>query len=350
MCSVPPPFYLPLNIALYLCLLANGLAAFFAPIQDCDEVFNFWEPAHYLDHGYGLQTWEYSPVYSIRSWLYVSLHAVVGKLSMLVVHSKTGEFYFIRTFLAFFCAACQTRLYSSICRSINPRIGLLFLTVMLFSPGMFHASTAFLPSTFTMYTSMLGLAAFLDLKNGPKIAQGIMWFALGAVVGWPFAGALIVPLIAEEGIIAILSGSLSPFILAVVDGAFRCLSIVVRSRLEVSQYQRRKLTFFTGSRGYNRLCIFPQNCLGSLEHLCLQRTRRARKRPRYLWHRAMDLLHSEPPTQFQYLVCVGFAFRSVALDPSNFQLPARSSPEILPIRDFCGAILHVVRNIHYAST
>lgn len=76
---------------------------------------------------------------------------------------------------------------------------------------------------------MLGLAAFLDLKGGPKVAQGIMWFALGAIVGWPFAGALILPLIAEEGVIAILSGSLGPFVLEVLDGAFRCLSIMVRT-------------------------------------------------------------------------------------------------------------------------
>ncbi|KAJ5291935.1 GPI mannosyltransferase [Penicillium angulare] len=222
----PPTFYLPLNVTLYVCLFANGLAAFFAPIQDCDEIFNFWEPAHYVQHGYGLQTWEYSPVYSIRSWLYVSLHAAVGKLGSLFVNSKTAEFYFIRVFLAVLCAACQTRLYSSISRSINPRMGLVFITIIIFSPGIFHASAAFLPSTFTMYTSTLGLAAFLDLqKGGPKIAQGIMWFAFGAIVGWPFAGALILPLIAEEAIIAVFSGSLGSFSLAVFDGAIRCLGI-----------------------------------------------------------------------------------------------------------------------------
>jgi len=218
-----------LNIALYLCLIANGLAAVFSPIQDCDEVFNFWEPAHYLDHGYGLQTWEYSPVYSIRSWLYVSLHAVVGKLASSMVHTKAAEFYTIRFFLAVFCAACQTRLYSAICRSLNPRIGLIFLMITVFSPGVFHASTAFLPSSFTMYTSMLGLAAFLEFKGGPRTAQGIMWFGLGAIVGWPFAGALIVPLLAEEVTICLISGSLGSLLLKILDGAVRCLSILVSS-------------------------------------------------------------------------------------------------------------------------
>lgn len=64
------------------------IAALFAPIQDCDETFNYWEPAHYLSHGYGLQTWEYSPDYAIRSWLYVGLHAVVGNLRRLLPQSS----------------------------------------------------------------------------------------------------------------------------------------------------------------------------------------------------------------------------------------------------------------------
>lgn len=225
--SPPAPFYIPLNITLYLCLVTNTLAAIFSPIQDCDEVFNFWEPAHYLQHGYGLQTWEYSPIYSIRSWLYVSLHAAVGKVGSLVVHSKTAEFYTIRLSLAFMCAACQTRLYSAICRTLSPRIGLLFVIIVTFSPGMFHASTAFLPSTFTMYMSMLGLASFLDWKNGRKTAQGIMWFGLGTIVGWPFAGALIVPLLAEEAIVSFISGSVGSFLYNVFDGIIRCLSILV---------------------------------------------------------------------------------------------------------------------------
>lgn len=78
---------------------------------------------------------------------------------------------------------------------------------------------------------MLGLAAFLDLNNGPRIAQGIMWFALGAIVGWPFAGALILPLLAEEAIISVLSGSIGSFILATLDGAVRCIGIAVSHQL-----------------------------------------------------------------------------------------------------------------------
>ncbi|KAL2006703.1 hypothetical protein VTN00DRAFT_9371 [Thermoascus crustaceus] len=222
----PPRFYLPLNVAFYVCLISNGLAAAYAPIQDCDEVFNYWEPAHYLDHGYGLQTWEYSPEYSIRSWLYISLHALVGTMGSLFSRRKTAEFYTIRFALAFICAACETRLYSAVCRTLNPRIGLLFLMIVAFSPGMFHASASFLPSSFAMYTSMLGLAAFLDWRGGQKTAEGITWFGIGAIVGWPFSGALVIPLLLEEVIISAIARSMRTIFYSVADGAFRCLLVL----------------------------------------------------------------------------------------------------------------------------
>ncbi|KAL4934246.1 dolichyl-P-Man:Man(6)GlcNAc(2)-PP-dolichol alpha-1,2-mannosyltransferase [Aspergillus undulatus] len=237
----PPPFYLPLNITLYVCVISNGIAAFLAPIQDCDEVFNFWEPTHYLDHGYGLQTWEYSPVYSIRSWLYISIHGLVGKIGSFMLSRKSSEFYFIRFFLAMICAACQTRLYSAICRTLSPRIGLLFLMVVAFSPGMFHASAAFLPSSFTMYASMLGLAAFLDWRGGQKTAQGIMWFGLGAVVGWPFAGALLLPLLFEEVVIGFIAGNMQKVLFDVVNGGIRCLAILA-AEVAVDYAFLRKIT------------------------------------------------------------------------------------------------------------
>ena len=44
------------------------LAALWSPILDCDEVYNYWEPTHYLLYGHGGQTWEYSPDYAVRSY------------------------------------------------------------------------------------------------------------------------------------------------------------------------------------------------------------------------------------------------------------------------------------------
>lgn len=70
----------------------------YSNIDDCDEgqlgltypmfstyiyslVYNFWEPLHFLDQGYGFQTWEVSPQYAIRSWAYILLHYVPPRIS-----------------------------------------------------------------------------------------------------------------------------------------------------------------------------------------------------------------------------------------------------------------------------
>lgn len=211
----------------YVLLISNGLAAAYAPIQDCDETFNYWDPTHYLQHGYGRQTWEYSPEYGIRSWLYILLHAAVGKVSSIWATRKITQFYAIRFVLGFVCAACETRLYSAISRSLNPRIGVLFLLIVASSPGFFHASAAYLPSSFTMYTSMLGLAAFLNKGGNRRVADGIVWFGFGAIVGWPFAGALLLPMLLEEVVTGALSGRFSSTLWVVARGAYDCLLILV---------------------------------------------------------------------------------------------------------------------------
>jgi len=71
-----PSFSLAFRILLFL----RFCAAMYSNIQDCDEVFNFWEPLHFLDRGYGFQTWETSPVYAIRSYAYVLLHLLPVKI------------------------------------------------------------------------------------------------------------------------------------------------------------------------------------------------------------------------------------------------------------------------------
>lgn len=209
-------------------MLSHILAAAYAPIQDCDEVFNYWEPLHYLNHGYGLQTWEYSPQFAIRSWFYIVIHAIPAKLGSFLSRSKSFEFYFLRSLLAVVCAATETRLFAVISRTLNPRIGILYLMIIAFSPGIFHASVALLPSSLAMYTSNLGLAAFMDWRNGPKTAVGIMWFGIGAVFGWPFSGILILSFVLEEVIICIVTGQGYETFSRFLDGIVRSLIALVR--------------------------------------------------------------------------------------------------------------------------
>lgn len=208
-------------------LTVNLLASAYSPIQDCDEVFNYWEPTHYIAHGSGLQTWEYSPEYAIRSWLYALIHAIPSKLAAGFVSKKVFEFYFVRGVLGSICAGCETRLFSTIARTINPRTAVIFLLAMATSSGMFHASVAYLPSSFAMYTAMMGAAAFMNVKNGLNTTNGIMWFGIGATVGWPFSAALIAPFILDELTYLKRTADINGVASRVLGGALRTLAIAV---------------------------------------------------------------------------------------------------------------------------
>lgn len=121
--------------------------------------------------------------------------------------------------------------YRVISLTIHPRIGVLFILAMVLSPGNFHSATAYLPSSFTMYTGMLGAASFMNWRGGLRTASGVAWFAAGAIVGWPFAGALILPFALEEGLLLVMSlGDSDSFlhgIRRIVKGALAAFGILV---------------------------------------------------------------------------------------------------------------------------
>jgi len=65
-------------------------------INDCDETFNYYEPLHHWLYGYGLQTWEYSPEFSIRSYAYIILHGLFAWPASQVYPLKVHTFYLVR--------------------------------------------------------------------------------------------------------------------------------------------------------------------------------------------------------------------------------------------------------------
>ncbi len=76
------------------------------------------------------------------------------------------------------------------CRAVRDFAGTKTAQLLLFllccSAGMFAASSAFLPSTFVMYTLTLAAAAVID--NHPRAVTA--YAAVGVLLGWPVAGAL----------------------------------------------------------------------------------------------------------------------------------------------------------------
>ena len=141
------PFLLPL-LAVRVC------AALTVPISDCDETFNYWEPLHFLLHGRGLQTWEYSPAYALRSYAYLALHAVVAKLAALATSNKLLVFYSVRAALGAVSALCEAQFVRRVGSWASQEVALYTWLLLLSSAGMFHSAVSFLPSSFTMWVGV----------------------------------------------------------------------------------------------------------------------------------------------------------------------------------------------------
>ena len=60
------------------------------------------------------------------------------------------------------------------------------LAALVFAPGMFVSSTAFLPSSFAMKTTMMAVGCWYI----GHISGAVFFTAVGALVGWPFTAAL----------------------------------------------------------------------------------------------------------------------------------------------------------------
>lgn len=200
-------------------------------------VFNFWEPLHYLDRGYGFQTWEVSPVYAIRSWAYIILHFLPARISALLLgpnkvsknyypdsttfsnqNPQRPSFFAVRIILAVASVLCEANLHRAVVTKVNERVGRYLFFMLLASAGMWNASTgassspsdrhfisnaqpAFLPSTFAMYANTLAFTFSLSppsADNGRRTLLSTLLFATGAIVGWPFSLALSIPFIIEE--------------------------------------------------------------------------------------------------------------------------------------------------------
>jgi hypothetical protein len=76
---------------LLLLMAVRAFSALFNIVHDCDEVYNYWEPLHFVIYGSGMQTWEYSSQYALRSFFYLILHALIVWPLILVVGNERGE-------------------------------------------------------------------------------------------------------------------------------------------------------------------------------------------------------------------------------------------------------------------
>ncbi|KAI0278179.1 Alg9-like mannosyltransferase family-domain-containing protein [Russula aff. rugulosa BPL654] len=201
-----PPWVPRFSVAFRILLIFRVTAAMYSNIQDCDEVFNYWEPLHYLYKGYGFQTWETSPQYAIRSWAYTLLWLLPSKIPFWILHEtgKRPAFFLVRAVLGTICTICEAKLYDTVRLKINNRVARYMLFMLVANAGMWNASTgesllfdtsigshlsfsgsdffpALLPSSFAMYTTMLALShAFIppSNKDSQRTLATVMYFTM----------------------------------------------------------------------------------------------------------------------------------------------------------------------------
>ena len=132
---------------------------------------------------------------------------------------------------------------------------------------MFHASVAYLPSSFAMYTAMLGTSCFMDWRGGAKTALGMMWFGLGSIIGWPFAAALIIPFMMEELVLASITDDSIAVFHRVRDGIVRS-SLILASRVILVPRQGLRL-IVTGSSSLHRSFLLSSYFCSPMAYCCL---------------------------------------------------------------------------------
>jgi len=170
------------------------LSVFFAILNDCDEVYNYLEPVHFLTYGTGFQTWEYSPEFALRSYGYAGCWALLSRFlhyifSLVLDHPNMFVFYAIRFASVALTLMAEITFARALSRQFGRDVRLYFLLFQLLSTGAFQASVSILPSSSFMIFSMWVWTCLLEgwLKMAVLISVST------TCATWPFAGVCFAP-------------------------------------------------------------------------------------------------------------------------------------------------------------
>lgn len=158
---------------------------------DTDETYGYWEPLHFLLHGSGMQTWEYSPDFAIRTYAFVLPLTPIAGIATAFGLDKIQYFFICKCILGVLFALSTKQYIYSLQNTMGNRIALLSLVLLLCSPGQFFCATALLPSAVCASLVMLSFSSWLMKKYTMSILYGsiaVIWS------GWPFVGVLFAPL------------------------------------------------------------------------------------------------------------------------------------------------------------
>ncbi|AQZ10126.1 ALG9 (YNL219C) [Zygosaccharomyces parabailii] len=186
-----------LTLVLLLALSRLWVQPVYSVIADCDETFNYWEPLNMMLRGFGKQTWEYSPEYSIRSWAFLlPFFSVLYPLNKVTELDAYWNFYITRFVLGLISFVLEIGLHYELTQVMSMGTANIWLFFQLLNPGWFHASVELLPSSIAMLLSLGSIKyALRYFSNGnelPFVASISFTFVAG-VLGWPFVFLLQIP-------------------------------------------------------------------------------------------------------------------------------------------------------------
>uniref|UniRef100_A0A0R3UN50 Mannosyltransferase n=1 Tax=Mesocestoides corti TaxID=53468 RepID=A0A0R3UN50_MESCO len=195
------PFLLFLTIQNVLNVLAALCSTLWNNINDCDETFNYLEPLGFIiapQNNTGFQTWEYSPQFGLRSYLYLWFIGWPAFLSAHLGLSGWFQFFVVRLFLSLLSYLFPENPFK------RCTFGIIFSIVHCFSPGSFISSSSSVPSALAASVTSLMLSAWIS---------GHLFYSVGAVafssiVLWPFSACLGIPL----AVSFLLSGMVYQFV------------------------------------------------------------------------------------------------------------------------------------------
>ncbi|CAM9014136.1 unnamed protein product [Wickerhamomyces anomalus] len=166
---------------------------YYDPTNIFQKVFNYYEPLNFLLRGFGKETWEYSPVYAIRSWAYllpysIPLFPITKAIDTFQLQPQIA-FYSTRLLVVSFTLYSELHLYGTLKNSIDFDLSGLYILFSALSPGMSHASVALLPSSFAMNCTCLAMSNLIKYFHKRAMKNALLvtfWFAIGGLFGWPF--------------------------------------------------------------------------------------------------------------------------------------------------------------------
>jgi alpha-1,2-mannosyltransferase len=182
------------------------------PIMDCDEVYNYWEPLHFMLFGSGHQTWEYHSDYALRTYAYLvplewwarSVYPPLwASLSSWMVSSNTALdpkaqlFVLLRQTIAGMTAIAELwwlyalLQYYLIMRPSSTVVPLATAVGLLTCTGMHHAAGALLPSATWMAVWCACAACLLQHYHTLFLLLAVTGTL---ATGWPFGCVCVVPM------------------------------------------------------------------------------------------------------------------------------------------------------------